>query len=111
MSSHVMESGFQPSPPTSTPTMVRSRPKLPTIFGTGGDDGVEDLVGVISTLGNTDFVEKYSTKRRKRATPSTTTTGGTGSPSPEQMPLFPCHQCLLHCLQGQNLHLQMARLL
>ena len=77
MSSQVTEAGFQSSPPTSTPTMVRSRPKLPTIFGTGGDDGVEDLVGVISTLGSTDFVSKYSTKRRKR----TTGTGGASSPS------------------------------
>ena len=77
MSSQVTEAGFQSSPPTSTPTLVRSRPKLPTIFGTGGDDGVEDLVGVISTLGNTDFVSKYSTKRRKR----TAGTGGVSSPS------------------------------
>ena len=77
MSSQVTEAGFQSSPPTSTPTLVRSRPKLPTIFGKGRDDGVEDLVGVISTLGNTDFVSKYSTKRRKR----TTVTGGVSSPS------------------------------
>ena len=77
MSSQVTEVGFQSSPPTSTPTLVRSRPKLPTIFGRGRDDGVEDLVGVISTWGNTDFVSKYSTKRRKR----TTGTGGVSSPS------------------------------
>ncbi len=68
------EPGFQASPPSSTPTMVRSRPKIPSIFGGaaggsggGGEEaGVEDLVGVISTLGTTDFVEKYSTKRRRR---------------------------------------------
>ena len=96
MSSHVTESGFQPSPPTSTPTMVRSRPKLRTIFGTGGDDEVENLVGVISSLGNTDFVEKYSTKRRKRATSSTTTTGGT-CPSPRanaSLPMSPMSPAL-----------------
>ncbi len=76
----VTEAGFHPqgSPPASTPTLVRSRPKLPKIFSDGGrqTDGVEDLVGVISTLGSTDFVEKYSTKRRKRAC-----VAGTGSSS------------------------------
>ena len=68
MSSQVKEAGFQSSPPTSTPTLVRSRPKLPTIFGRGEDDGMQNLVGVISSLGSTDFVGKYSTKRRKRTT-------------------------------------------
>ena len=88
MSSQVSETGFQPSPPTSTPTMVRSRPKLPTIFGAGGDDGVEDLVGVISTLGSTDFTGKYSTNRRKR-TSVTTTAEGAGSPSPRANACLP----------------------
>lgn len=69
-----MEAGVRmPSPPqtagsTSTPTLVRSRPKLPNIFGASQEDGgMGDLVGVISTLGSTDFVGKYSTSRRKRS--------------------------------------------
>ncbi len=83
---HTSSSGV--STPTLTPTMVRSRPKLPPIAGTCPHPGgikkttsdpstsqeVEDLVSVLYSLGNTDYIGKYSRKRR--------TSSGVSSPTP-----------------------------
>ena len=57
-------------------SVVRSRPRLPTnIVGTPTEKGdIDDIVGVLTSLGNTDFVRKYSRKHRGSLSDTTSPT-------------------------------------
>ena len=74
-----------------TSAYVRSRPKLPGppsgIVGTASSDNhdIRDIVGVITSLGNTDFVRKYSRKHRGSLTEVT----GSTSPLSSSLSMSP----------------------